>query len=133
MRTPRPCTSWARRSAPKAGRPSASRSTNLYLTEEEYALLSRLEAAPLHKVRHAWPAGGREYSVDAFTGDLEGLVLAEIELGPDEPLLPPPPLTAADVTHDDRFSGGRLAALPPEDAVVLLADVAALLRRGENR
>ena len=77
--------------------------TNLYLTEDEYALLSRLEAAPLHKVRHAWPTGGREYSVDAFMGDLEGLVLAEIELGPDEPLLPPPPLTAADVTHDDRF------------------------------
>lgn len=116
-----------------AGSPERVALTNLYLTLEEFELLAQLEAAPLHKVRHWWPVGGRELGVDEFRGSLEGLVLAEVELRADEALLPAPPLAVADVTQDDRFSGGRLARLSPEGAAALLADVAALVRQNDPR
>ena len=52
---------------------------------------------------------GVELVIDRFLGALAGLVLAEIELGPDDPLRDPPAGAVADVTHDDRYSGGALA------------------------
>ena len=73
----------------------------------------------------------RRLSVDVFHADLEGLVLAEIELQPDEGLLGSPAGALADVTRDDRFSGGALAWLAQEDARRLLAEVAGT-RRGAS-
>ena len=52
---------------------------------------------------------------------LDGLRLAEVEvddLGAERPL---PSWLGPEVTHDDRFSGGRLAGL--DDAADLLAEV----------
>ena len=64
-------------------------------------------------------------SVDAFHGALEGLVLAE--LAPDEvdPVssLVLGGVTAIDVTHDRRFTGGELARTDAEAMRRLLADV----------
>jgi CYTH domain-containing protein len=111
--------------------PEVAATTNLYLTEEEFALFAQLEGAPLHKTRWHWTVADREISVDQFAQALDGLVLAELELSPDEPFLDPPPLAVSDVTHDDRFSGGHLAGLSPDAAVSLLADVAAWRAQAE--
>jgi CYTH domain-containing protein len=53
------------------------------------------------------------------------MILAEIELSPDEPRLRRPPLAVGDVTDDDRFSGGRLATTTSGELQSLLALIAA--------
>jgi hypothetical protein len=104
--------------------PGVLKLTNLYLSAEEYAVLAPLPAAESHKAR--WHAAweGRTVAIDEFHGRLEGLVLAEVELGADEPLLAPPPYTVRDVTHEDRFSGGALAFASDAAVAALLAEVA---------
>lgn len=99
--------------------------TNLYLDDAEYERLVGLPAAALHKDRYPWPLFGG--SVDVFAGALSGLVLAEIECVDEAALAAviPPPGTVADVTQDDRFSGGSLATLDRRALVVLLGDSAA--------
>ncbi len=107
-------------------RPSPVHITNIYLTEGEFVLLGQLEGAMVSKTRWRWHVGDRVLSVDQFSGHLAGLVLAEVELGPEESAPPPPLLARADVTEDDRFSGGRLANLGPAGARDLLQVVAAM-------
>lgn len=102
--------------------------TNLYLSQYEFDSFSRLDGASLDKIRWQWPAGDRALSVDQFSGSLEGLILAEVELTEDEAFLDAPAFSVADVTHEDRFSGGHLAHLTPIEAAALLSDVLALIR-----
>lgn len=84
--------------------------TNIYLSSEEHALLAELPADVVHKTRRTTMRAGREIAVDELHGELDGLVLAEVALAIDEPrLLTQPPLAIADVTDDERFSGGHLA------------------------
>jgi CYTH domain-containing protein len=105
--------------------PEVLKLTNLYLSAEEYAVLAALPAGESRKTRWhaAWER--RAVAVDQFHGRLDGLVLAEVELGADEPLLPPPPYALRDVTNEDRFSGGALAFATDAAVAVLLAEVAA--------
>ena len=72
-------------------------------------------------------------SVDQFEGNLDGLVLAEVELREDAARLPALGLAVADVTSEDRFSGVRLAHLSVEEAALLLASVDELVRHGGRR
>ena len=98
--------------------------TNTYLSEEEHTALLVLPGLVVRKTRHRIPASPH-VSVDAFHGALEGLVLAE--LAPDEvdPVssLVLGGVTAIDVTHDRRFTGGELARTDAEAMRRLLADV----------
>ncbi len=114
----------------RPGSPENVEMTNIYLAEHEYDLLATLEGAPLRKTRWHWAWADRRLSVDVLHGDLEGLILVEIELQPDAALLSPPGFAVADVTDDDRFSGGALAWLAEKDARRLVAEVA---RYGEGR
>jgi CYTH domain-containing protein len=102
--------------------------TNIYLSEHEFELLGQVGGASLHKTRWHWPTGNRLLTVDVFEDDLDGLILAEVELREHHPLLPAPELAVVDVTHEDRFSGGRLAQLSTDEAAALLASVAELVR-----
>jgi CYTH domain-containing protein len=79
----------------------------MYLTADEYELLARLPAASLRKRRLSMPPLG----VDLFEGVLAGLVLAEAEFADDEAVtrFAPPSWAVADVTTDQRFTGGHLA------------------------
>jgi len=104
--------------------------TNMYLSKHEFELLEQLGGASLHKSRWHWPTGDHLLSVDVFEGSLDGLILAEVELGEDDPLLPALGLAMVDVTGEDRFSGGRLAQLSTEEAADLLSGVAELVRLG---
>ncbi len=116
---------------PDPDRPEMVQLTNLYLSEQEYEVLTRLGGAEIRKVRRrstgvgaAVGAGtGHQVVVDEFGGPLTGLILAEIELRPDQARLAgsaSPPLAVADVTDDDRFSGGALAGTAADELRVLL-------------
>jgi CYTH domain-containing protein len=106
-------------------RPSLVHLTNLYLNRAEFELMRQLDGAAVSKTRWRWTVGAHTFAVDQFDGPLRGLVLAEVELASDAPAPPPPPHCIDDVTEDDRFSGGRLAALTPAGATAFLASVAA--------
>jgi adenylate cyclase len=103
----------------RGGLPEVVKLTNMYLSEQEYLALVDLDAKVVSKTRWHWIFSGRSMAADDFHGPLSGLVLAEVELGDDE-RLPSPPGSIADVTDDDRFSGGALAALSEQDAEALL-------------
>jgi CYTH domain-containing protein len=103
------------------GEPEMVKLTNLYLSEREYTTLAQLGGAEIRKTRWRWSQPERPVVVDEFGGRLAGLVLAELELGPDDPRMKSPPLAAADVTDEDRFSGGRLALTSAAELVSLLA------------
>ncbi len=99
---------------PRAESPEIVRLTNLYLREDEYEMLRELPANELTKVRWHLPIAGHAFVIDEFEGALVGLVMAELELVPGEPRQPVPEgWEAVDVTDDDGYSGGRLAALAP--------------------
>ncbi|HWT00237.1 MAG TPA: hypothetical protein VN256_08315 [Pyrinomonadaceae bacterium] len=87
--------------------------TSVYLSEEEYEVLSVFEGNELRKNRHPYEHEGRRYSVDVFLGDLRGLVLAETDFDSDEEMdsFPPPPFAFMDVTNDELFTGGSLVHL----------------------
>jgi CYTH domain-containing protein/predicted enzyme related to lactoylglutathione lyase len=108
----------------RAASPEVVKLTNIYLSESEYATLARLGGAELRKTRWRWMLEGRSLAVDVFQDRLRGLVLAEVELSADEARLPSPASAVADVTDDDRFSGGNLAEADSEEVERLLAFVA---------
>ena len=112
----------AQKVRPDPARPSLVHLTNMYLSEAEFEFLARLDGAALSKTRWRWRVDDTVFSVDQFGGSLGGLVLAEVELAPGAPAPLPPP-AVENVTEDDRFSGGRLAALSPSEAEGLLAQV----------
>jgi CYTH domain-containing protein len=107
-------------------RPGLVRLTNMYLTEPEFEFMAQLEGAVLVKTRRHWTVGDATLSVDEFSGSLHGLVLAELELPLEAADPKPPPSAVANVTEDDRFSGGQLALLSPTEARELLEVVAGM-------
>lgn len=114
-----------------AARPGLVRGliTNLCLSPGEYGMLAALPDAELAKTRLFFPP----CAVDVFARPRGGLVLAEIELGSDADLAacPPPPGSVAEVTCDDRFTGGRLAVTPRAELLGWLAEFG--LGPGGNR
>lgn len=104
------------------GDPEWVKLTNIYLSAEEYDTFATLAGAEIVKERFVMPWGPADLAVDRFQGHLDGLVLAETELGPDEGLHELPPFALADVTHDDRFSGGALAHASDQALETLLGE-----------
>jgi len=85
--------------------------TSIYLSQEEYRLLSALPGKVLEKTRHyLGKIDGADVSVDVFEGPLAGLVMAEAEF-PDAGSMarwPMPDFAVREVTEDVRYTGGRL-------------------------
>jgi hypothetical protein len=94
-------------------RPSAVWHTTMYLEASEFDLLAALDADVLRKRRWTTHGGG---AADEFLDALTGLVLLE-GARPH-----PGPPAAIEVTDDERFSGGSLAALDDAGATALVAD-----------
>jgi adenylate cyclase len=65
----------------------------------------------LHKRRHLVPHGEREIELDVYSGDLEGLVVAEIEFPSEAEAksFEPPDWLGEDVTGDSRYLNETLA------------------------
>ena len=106
--------------------PPAVAHTSLYLDAAEYAALAGLPAAELTKARTLLYWDGPVLAVDVFTDRLAGLVLAEYDLADYNPAeyesvgWPPVPILA-EVTGDERFTGGALARTSPAELRELLA------------
>ena len=102
--------------------------TTLYLDDAETAVLLTLPADAVTKIRTLQPCQGLTVAVDVFAGPLTGLVLAEVDLRENCVLpaagLPLPWL--AEVTDDERFTGGHLARPPAKDLTDLLREFGAV-------
>ena len=98
--------------------------TTIYLSPAEYSVLSELPAATLAKTRVSIPPLG----VDVFEGRLAGLLLAEAEFDDDLAMraFATPPDAIAEVTHDERLSGGRLAVTTASELAAVLREYDAL-------
>ena len=86
--------------------------TSIYLSPEEYRLLSSLPGRTLQKTRHSLgKVDGADLFADVFEGPLSGLVMAEAEFESMEAMerYPMPDFALREVTHDVRYTGGRLA------------------------
>lgn len=114
--------------------PAATRRqiTNTYLEAHEHALLSGHPANTLVKRRHPLVHEGTRYAIDRFLGDLEGLVLAEVDAESDKALarIPHPPFAALEVTAREEFTGGALAAASPPEVLALAKELVARSRSG---
>jgi adenylate cyclase len=69
------------------------------------------EGRGLHKRRHVLPLDDHEIEVDVYAGELEGLVIAEIEFASEEEAraFEPPDWLGEDVTGDPRYLNETLA------------------------
>jgi adenylate cyclase len=69
------------------------------------------EGRRLHKRRHVLPHEGLKIEVDVYAGELDGLVIAEIEFGSEEEAraFEPPGWLGEDVTGDSRYLNETLA------------------------
>jgi adenylate cyclase len=69
------------------------------------------EGRRLHKRRHVLPLDDDEIEVDVYAGELEGLVIAEIEFASEEEAraFEPPDWLGEDVTGDPRYLNETLA------------------------
>ena len=75
-------------------------------------LLERREGAVISKTRHIVPAGGLVWEIDLFTGDNEGLRVAEVELDHAERVVECPDWIGEEVTGDRRFYNADLSRHP---------------------
>jgi CYTH domain-containing protein len=91
--------------------PMAVAHTTMYLDRDDYEALAAMPAEELHKSRRVVRLNEIRVAVDEFQGDLEGLVLAEVDLGENGvPISELPIPFLAEVTGDERFTGGKLAS-----------------------
>jgi adenylate cyclase len=98
---------------------TAKRGAGLSRQEEEVEIdresFDRLwqltEGRRLHKRRHVLPDGDRRVEVDVYEGDLDGLVVAEIEFDSEEEAREFEPLDwlGEEVTGDERYLNETLA------------------------
>lgn len=84
--------------------------SRILLSQSEYELLNGLEGDQLNKTRHYHNYLGHVFSIEVFEGELDGLVLCEIEADSLEELMSaePPPYAKHEVTEDAFFTGGNL-------------------------
>ena len=97
--------------------------TSLYLDEAEWELLAGLPAAELRKERRRLHVDGRVVAVDVFAGHCEGLVLAEVDGAPDLTPADAGLAVVAEVTTEERLTGGALAASSRADLLAVLAEL----------
>jgi adenylate cyclase len=74
-------------------------------------LWSLTEGRRLHKRRHVIPHGDLKIEVDVYEGNLEGLVVAEVEFGSEDEAgrFEPPEWIGEEVTGDERYLNETLA------------------------
>jgi adenylate cyclase len=97
-----------------------SRDAELRRLEFEYpipvqdaeALMARRRGGVVEKVRHDVPWKGLVWEVDAFTGDNDGLVIAEVELRYEDQDIDLPEWVGAEVTSQRKYYNGNLAQRP---------------------
>jgi len=97
-----------------------SRSSRLRRREFEYAiptldaeeLISLRRSYIVEKIRHIVPYGNLAWEIDVFSGENQGLVVAEVELPDEDHEIELPPWVGPEVTGQDRYYNGTLAQHP---------------------
>ncbi len=94
--------------------------TSMHPTQAEFHVLAQLPARKLTKTRFSVPPFG----IDVFDGPLQGLILAEAEFDSAEAAeaLIVPSFVSAEVSDDDRFTGGKLVRASRQDIQSWLSD-----------
>lgn len=84
--------------------------SRILLSPNEYRIFDPIEGAWLKKIRYYHFYLGYKFSIDVFEGELNGLILCEIEAGNLEELMKiqPPTYVRCEVTEDVFFTGGNL-------------------------
>jgi CYTH domain-containing protein len=103
--------------------------TTMYLSRDEYEVFAALPHNQLRKTRRAIAVGGKTLSIDSFHDALEGLILAEVDLGRDGAQpgeFSPPGYCLADVSRDERFTGGQLSSADRATIATALGEVSGL-------
>jgi CYTH domain-containing protein len=100
--------------------------SRILLSPGEHQLLDGLEGERLGKTRYYHNYLGRVFSIDVFEGELEGLVLCELEAGGLEELMSaePPSYVKCEVTEDAFFTGGNLCRTTRADLLDKLSTLA---------
>jgi adenylate cyclase len=80
--------------------------------EEAEQLLRLCEAGVINKIRYEIPVGKHLYEVDIFSGENEGLILAEIELESENETFENPNWLGMEVTNDTRYYNAYLSQKP---------------------
>ena len=79
---------------------------------EAEALLALCEKGVIDKTRYEVPIGNHTYEVDVFTGENEGLTVAEIELQSENESFEKPNWLGKEVTSDERYYNAYLSNNP---------------------
>jgi CYTH domain-containing protein len=84
---------------------------NISLTEAEFTKLRSVHGREVIKDRYFMPLGNHTVEVDVFKGDLEGLILIEVEFSSEaqRDAFTPPEYFGADVTEENFVAGAYLA------------------------
>ncbi|MGX7667715.1 CYTH domain-containing protein [Flavobacterium pedocola] len=85
--------------------------TEIPLPEAEL-LLPLCEPGTIDKIRYEIPFGKHLYEVDVFSGDNEGLTVAEIELTDENEFFEKPDWLGTEVTNDERYYNAYLSHHP---------------------
>lgn len=101
--------------------PALVKITNIYLSSEEFHVLSVTPSSIVAKSRWTATWNGVDYAVDEFKGRHAGLVLAELEIREGEPRSSGPEFALAEVTHVNEYSGGWLATASDYDLSRVIA------------
>ena len=81
--------------------------------DEAREMLDELCLKPLiSKFRYRIPSGGLVWEVDVFTGENEGLVVAEVELPSEDAVFTRPAWVGEEVTGDPRYYNSSLVEHP---------------------
>jgi len=97
-----------------------SKSTNRSRAEFEYeipledgkAILDAFTGTIIEKVRYRIPYAGNIWEVDVFSGDNQGLIVAEIELKSEDQVFDTPAWVADEVTDEPRYTNAALSKNP---------------------
>lgn len=75
-------------------------------------LLPLCEKGMIDKIRYEVPVGNHVYEVDVFSGDNDGLIVAEIELNTEEESFEKPNWLGKEVTGEERYYNAFLSNSP---------------------
>ncbi len=75
-------------------------------------LLALCEESVIDKIRYEIPLDGHVFEVDEFSGDNDGLIIAEIELKSEDEMFQKPDWLGKEVTNDRRYYNSALSINP---------------------
>jgi adenylate cyclase len=75
----------------------------------------------IEKTRYLIPIGDKTWEVDVFSGSLNGLILAEVELKSEDEALFLPNWIAEEVSLDNRYFNSSLSKLSAQEAYELIS------------